>query len=46
MPDPLLFVLGLLVTAVVGLAVWSVGLIDADNGRSRESRESGDPDRS
>ena len=28
MPDPLLFVIGVLVTAIVALAVWSVGLID------------------
>jgi hypothetical protein len=37
MPDPLLFLLGLLVTVVVGLAVWSVGLMDVDDGTRRES---------
>ena len=30
MTDPLIFVLGTFVTAVVGLAVWSVGLMDED----------------
>ncbi len=30
MPDLLLFVLGAFVTAIVGLAVWSVGLMDVD----------------
>jgi hypothetical protein len=33
MPDVFLFVIGVLVTLVVGGAVWSVGLID-DNDRS------------
>jgi hypothetical protein len=46
MPDPLLFVLGVFVTAVVGLAVWSIGLMDIDNNAGqgpdrRGSREGG-----
>ena len=30
MPDPLLFAIGVLVTVVVGVAVWSVGLVGED----------------
>ncbi len=44
MPDFLLFVLGVLVTAVVGLAVWSVGLMDVDDDARQPavSRETGE----
>ena len=48
MPDPLLFVLGVFVTAIVGLAVWSVGLMDVDgdtrpSSRRHDSSEEGGP---
>ena len=32
MPDLLLFALGVLVTGIVALAVWSVGILDVDDG--------------
>ncbi len=41
MPDLLLLALGLLVTTVVGVAVWTVGLIDAPEGTGAEPQ---DPD--
>jgi hypothetical protein len=47
MPDPLLFALGALVTTVVGLAVWSVGLmdVDGDTRQASKSRDTGEEDR-
>ena len=30
MPDLMLFALGVLVTSVVGLAIWSIGIMDRD----------------
>lgn len=31
MPDPLLFILGLMVTIMAGMAAWSIGLMDLDD---------------
>lgn len=36
MPDLVLFLIGLLVTLVVGVAVWSVGLVDQDAVEERD----------
>ena len=38
MPDPVLFGVGVLVTAIVALAVWSVGLLDADEEAAAERK--------
>ncbi len=44
MPELLLFGIGLLVTLVVGLAVWSVGVMDLDESRFRTASDSTRPD--
>lgn len=32
MTDPLLFVIGMFVTAIVGIAVWSIGAMEIEKG--------------
>jgi hypothetical protein len=44
MADPVLFALGVLVTAVVAIAVWNVGQMDVD-GEPRPASSPGDPSR-
>ena len=42
MPDLMLLALGAVVTTVVGVAVWTVGLIDAPEGTGAEPSDSTD----